>query len=95
MPSLHSGLRIWCCHSCGSVLDPGPGTSMCCGCSHLKKEKKRVDLRKRALKCMFCGYMMFFELSPGRESIYLYPSECGKVPGEEFGAVVLEAAGLA
>lgn len=31
----------------------------------------------------------------GRESIYLYPSECGKVPGEEFGAVVLEAAGLA
>ncbi|XP_060028971.1 ataxin-2-like protein isoform X19 [Erinaceus europaeus] len=32
---------------------------------------------------------------PGRESIFLYPSEFGKVPGEEFDAVVLGAAGLA
>ncbi|XP_036995953.2 ataxin-2-like protein isoform X21 [Artibeus jamaicensis] len=31
----------------------------------------------------------------GRESISLYPNEFGKVPGEEFDAVVLEAAGLA
>ncbi|XP_061257501.1 ataxin-2-like protein isoform X8 [Bos javanicus] len=32
---------------------------------------------------------------PGRESISLYPSEFGKVPGEAFAAVVLGAAGLA
>ncbi|KAM5198005.1 ataxin-2-like protein isoform 20-T26 [Hipposideros larvatus] len=32
---------------------------------------------------------------PGRESISLCPSEFGKVPGEEFGAVVPGAAGLA
>ncbi|XP_045705156.1 ataxin-2-like protein isoform X15 [Phyllostomus hastatus] len=31
----------------------------------------------------------------GRESISLYPNEFGKVPGEEFDAVVLEVAGLA
>lgn len=34
-------------------------------------------------------------LPPGRESISLCPSEFGKVPGEEFGAVVPGAAGLA
>lgn len=46
--------------------------------------------------CVFCGYLMLFELSPpGRESISLYPSEFGKVPGEAFAAVVLGAAGLA
>lgn len=34
-------------------------------------------------------------LHPGRGSISLCPSEFGKVPGEEFGAVVPGAAGLA
>lgn len=36
------------------------------------------------------------ELSPlGRESISLYPNEFGKVPGEEFDAVVPGVAALA
>ena len=35
-----SGLRDWCCHSCGtghscsSDSVPGLATSVCCGCSH-------------------------------------------------------------
>lgn len=48
--------------------------------------------------CGFCGYLTSFELfppPPGKESISLYPSEFGKVPGEEFDAVVLGAADLA
>ena len=34
-------LRIQLCHSCGSDLIPGLGTSICCGCGHLKKKKKK------------------------------------------------------
>ena len=43
----YSGLRIWCCCSCGidcscgSNLIPGPGTSTCHGCSRGKKKKKK------------------------------------------------------
>lgn len=44
----------------------------------------------------FCDYLISLKLlPPGRESISLYPNEFGKVPGEEFDAVVLEVAGLA
>lgn len=44
----------------------------------------------------FCGCLTLFELSPpGTESMFLYPNEFGKVPGEEFDAAVPGAAGLA
>ena len=35
------GLRIWCGHCGGLGGIPGPGTSMCRGCSHKKKKAKQ------------------------------------------------------
>ena len=37
---LLSLLRIHCCHSSGSDLISGPGTSICHACDHLKKKKE-------------------------------------------------------
>ena len=45
-PAQHSGLKIW--HHCGCGIDcscgsdsfPGPGTSIYCGCGHLKKNQE-------------------------------------------------------
>lgn len=34
----HNGLRIWCCHSCGVGLLPGPGISTCYGCGQRAKQ---------------------------------------------------------
>ena len=46
-----SGLRIWCCYSCGVgrqlqlQFNPGLGTSICHGCSPKKKtQKQRIQL---------------------------------------------------
>ena len=51
-PSLHCGLRIWHCHSCGighkhgSGSDPWPRKSMCCG----PAKKKRISSLQKICK---------------------------------------------
>ena len=50
-PLWHSGLRMQHCHSCGLDSIPGPGTSICCGCSQQKQKQTKChgSLRGREM----------------------------------------------
>ena len=42
-PGQHSGLRIWCCPTCGVDLTPGPGTPYAAGVAKKVKKKREPE----------------------------------------------------
>ena len=51
-------------HNCGSDLIPGPGTSICYGCSQTNKQTKKKKERKKERKGqMFLKHLRLCELS--------------------------------
>ena len=73
-PAQHSGLGC-CCScgvdgSCGSVSIPGPGTSICHGCSHKKKKKKEYKLPSIIVPLVFIlGVLWILEFESKTEII--------------------------
>ena len=64
-PAWCSGLRIQHCRSFGSDSFPGLGTSICCGCGHLKKINKQA-LVLLAVRSMLVSQYILNKMSLNR-----------------------------
>ena len=80
----HSGLRIWCCHSCGSDMIPGPGTPCAAG---WPKKKKKMKKKKQKSSTTVMSWMLF----PQKSYVELLVFQNGPLFGDR---VFIEASKL-